>query len=129
MTSQVIETLQAPMLGPAPAVLHRPSKTQWLRSAGDYVVTVTSGNGCTATITAVVSEDRTAPGATTGDDVIDCNNPTATLTANSQTNGVKLRMDWPQWLFLHGKRPNRLDFRHLHRVRHRCQWLHKYRNR
>jgi CHU_C Type IX secretion signal domain len=52
--------------------------------AGTYTLQVTGENGCTATATAVVASDLTAPGATiTSSNVLTCTQLNATLTAGT----------------------------------------------
>ncbi|WP_338874748.1 putative Ig domain-containing protein [Spirosoma sp. SC4-14] len=52
--------------------------------AGTYSVTLTSGSGCTATASATVQADQTAPtvSITPSSTTLTCSNPSATLTAN-----------------------------------------------
>ncbi|HLO46041.1 MAG TPA: YDG domain-containing protein [Leadbetterella sp.] len=58
--------------------------TQEVTTAGTYVVTVTGANGCTATASIVITEDKVAPEAaitTPTSTVLTCTSPSITLTA------------------------------------------------
>jgi gliding motility-associated-like protein len=63
---------------------------------GTYTITVTnSGNGCTATDEAVITQDTITPviSVTNANYVIDCNNPTATFDA-SASSGIGNSFNW-----------------------------------
>jgi gliding motility-associated-like protein len=55
---------------------------------GDYELTVTAANGCTATATATVAQDIQTPDASATGGLITCQNPTVVLTGSSTTPGV-----------------------------------------
>ena len=57
-------------------------QNQTVSVAGNYIVTVRrNDNGCTATATAVVSQNTTPPSASAVGGTLTCNNPTVTLLA------------------------------------------------
>jgi hypothetical protein len=60
-------------------------------TAGTYSVTVTGSNGCSATTSALVSSDQTAPSATITptSGTLTCATPTLTLTANSSAPNLR----------------------------------------
>jgi hypothetical protein len=54
---------------------------------GQYTVTVTDANGCTATASTTITQNITPPTANAGADVtVNCTNPSATLTASGGTS-------------------------------------------
>ncbi|MCE7926642.1 MAG: hypothetical protein DYG98_26670 [Haliscomenobacteraceae bacterium CHB4] len=55
---------------------------------GTYTVTTTGPNGCTSVSDVIVTQDITAPGASSAGDTTDCISGQATLTGNSPTTGV-----------------------------------------
>ena len=62
---------------------------------GDYTVTVTDGNDCTATATATITEDTTPPIANAGPPMsIDCTNPTAILDGTASSIGGNFSYLW-----------------------------------
>ncbi len=54
--------------------------------SGDYILVVTSLNGCTATSTAQVVDDSNAPTATANDGEVTCDDPTVNLNGQSSTS-------------------------------------------
>ncbi len=62
---------------------------------GDYILTVTAPNGCTAVDTAVVMQDGDLPGATAIGDTLDCINGSGQLLGNSATPGVSYSWTGP----------------------------------
>lgn len=64
-------------------------------AAGNYLLTVTGGNGCTSTATASVALDNTAPGAALAvSGNLNCNNAMVTITASSTDPSPALTHDW-----------------------------------
>ncbi|KAB7726872.1 BspA family leucine-rich repeat surface protein [Rudanella paleaurantiibacter] len=60
-----------------------------VNSAGTYSVTVTSANGCTATASVTISEDKTLPTfSLAASGTVTCANPTVTLTASPAGQGT-----------------------------------------
>ncbi|WP_185155649.1 putative Ig domain-containing protein [Rudanella paleaurantiibacter] len=58
-------------------------------SAGTYSVTVTAANGCTATASVTISEDKTLPAVSlSASGTVTCANPTVTLTASPAGQGT-----------------------------------------
>jgi len=65
-------------------------------AAGIYTLTVTDASGnCTASDTALVSEDANLPGAAIQGGMITCINPTVQLTGSSSTGGVNFSWTGP----------------------------------
>lgn len=65
-------------------------------TAGTYVLTVTSANGCTASASAVVQTDAGLPDVSASvSDELDCNISTVTLSGGSNTPGVTLEWTGP----------------------------------
>ncbi len=63
---------------------HKPINT-----AGTYSVTATTANGCTATASATISEDKTPPTVSlAASGTVTCANPTVTLTASPAGQGT-----------------------------------------
>ena len=56
--------------------------------SGTYALTVTAANGCTATTSATVNQDITAPDASANGGTLTCTAGTLTLSGNSTTPGV-----------------------------------------
>ena len=56
--------------------------------AGTYILTVTAVNGCTATASAVVSNNAAGPNATATGATLLCNQPSVPIQGNSTTQGV-----------------------------------------
>ncbi len=56
--------------------------------AGDYVLTVTAANGCTATATATVLEDIQTPNVNATGGILSCGTTSISLTGTSTTAGV-----------------------------------------
>lgn len=73
-----------------PGVTGQGSTTATVNSAGTYTVTATGLNGCVATTTATVTENRSAPAnvVLTNNGPLTCSQPTVGLTAGSTTPGV-----------------------------------------
>lgn len=63
--------------------------------SGDYILTVTGTNGCTAEQTAIVIEDLVEPDAEANGGVLDCNNPMISISANSSTANVNYSWTGP----------------------------------
>lgn len=63
---------------------------------GLYTLTVTSSvNGCVRTVSTNVTEDRVLPtAAATTSNVIDCSNPTTTLSSTGSTTGATITYAW-----------------------------------
>jgi hypothetical protein len=62
---------------------------------GSYLLTVTGTNGCTGQAGAVVTEDRDLPTAIAStSNVIDCTNPTTTLSAAGSSSGSGFTYAW-----------------------------------
>jgi gliding motility-associated-like protein len=63
--------------------------------AGNYTVTATGPNGCTATQSATVTTDLQTPGFGIQTDTIRCNHPLAKLTVNPQTSLTSVSWNGP----------------------------------
>lgn len=64
-------------------------------TAGNYIVTVTGGSGCTSTAIAVVIRDTVPPGASIAvSSNLNCNNSSVNLTASSTTPATFLNHVW-----------------------------------
>ncbi|MFN0214079.1 MAG: choice-of-anchor L domain-containing protein [Saprospiraceae bacterium] len=62
---------------------------------GTYTVTITDGNGCTKTATAVVPSDFSAPTAVTSPpNTITCSAPAVTLDATGSSSGANFNYNW-----------------------------------
>ncbi|MEO6759124.1 MAG: hypothetical protein ABIO24_06695, partial [Saprospiraceae bacterium] len=62
---------------------------------GDYMLTVTSANGCTDAETVTVTQDITAPGTTAQGNTIDCTNPQVQISAASMAPGATFMWTGP----------------------------------
>jgi gliding motility-associated-like protein len=62
---------------------------------GTYTLTVSTGSGCSAEAMAEVTGDITEPDVTADGGDINCDNPMATLTGNSNTSGVTYNWTGP----------------------------------
>ena len=63
--------------------------------AGDYILTVTGTNGCTATAQTLVDQDADLPDAAAIGGTIDCNFPNIDVSASSMTNDVTFAWTGP----------------------------------
>jgi hypothetical protein len=62
---------------------------------GSYLLTVTGTNGCTSQAGTIVTEDRDLPAAiASSSNVIDCTNPTTTLSATGSSSGSGFTYAW-----------------------------------
>ncbi|MFQ5447325.1 MAG: beta strand repeat-containing protein, partial [Saprospiraceae bacterium] len=62
---------------------------------GDYELTVTAANGCTATATTTVTHEILAPDVSAAGGLITCQNPSVALSGNSTTPGVTYAWSGP----------------------------------